>query len=322
MARIGGFGEILLRLEVSDQKKFLQLEQFNVNVGGAELNTLISLSNFGHSTKMLSCLPDNQLGQKALNYCLSQNVDTSNIYIEGDKLGIYFIEKGFGARPSQVIYDRKNSSFSQLLIPIENIKKALEDIDVIHLTGISLAVSEISRTNVLNILKCAHEKGKIVSFDFNYRSKLVDIKTIKPVYQEVMSYVDILFAAQYDVNNFLDCNKIEEVLDKYDIKAIFHTKRNTISANRNELRGYGYFKDESYVSKNIEFEILDRIGAGDAFVAGILHYYLEKKQLKEIVDFGLAASILKHTVNGDANMVNVEQVENFVKYNGNMVVDR
>ena len=322
MKNITGFGEILFRNLVVDKMLLSQTNNIIQTVGGAELNTIVGMSNLGHKCSFMSIISDDHLSEKIKTYLASNFVSTANIKQMPGRIGAYYLEEGIGQRPSRVTYDRSYSSFSLNTLTDEEIKESLIDKDCIHICGITLAVSAQSRDTLFRVLKFAKELGVLISFDFNYRSKLWTIEEAKPFYLEVMEYVDVLFASQYDAVNFLDTKSIPDLFGKFDIQAVFHTTRTTLSTTRNGLVAHGYTRSESYSSEYNEFDILDRIGGGDAFVSGILHNYLDKKDLQYTVNFGLSSSILKHTIFGDANILKEDVIISHMNSKGNMVVNR
>ena len=203
MKKVLAIGEMLLRLSPEDYKMIIQptTDKLEMFYGGAELNISVDLSNFGIKTGYLTKVPDNSLGHKGIKYLQYYGVDTSNIKIGGERLGIYFLEKGYSVRSSSVIYDRKYSSFSEIELTDNEITEILKNYDIVFLSGITVAVSEKTFELSRKIVKLAKEMGKEVVFDCNYRSKLLTLKEASIKYREILPYVDILFAGYLDFIN-------------------------------------------------------------------------------------------------------------------------
>lgn len=325
MAKIISFGEILLRLEVSTYNRMAESNNYQVSVGGAELNVAVGLSHLGHETAMISIISANHTKDLVHSYLNKHRISTDYVCVTDNRLGIYYLEKGFGPRASRVSYDRKYSAFSQFTYKKEMICDILQGYDLLHITGINLAIGQNSQENTLLIIKTAHELKIKISFDFNYRPSLIDIETIKPYYQQIIDYVDYLFASKYDISTFLDikADNFEEVVcRRHQITGVFYTTRTTVSAGYNQLMATGYLEQNVYQSKEVGFDILDRIGGGDAFVVGIIHQLIASAKLKTIVEFGLACAVLKHSLNGDALIVTEDEVNNYIKTKGQGRVER
>ncbi|MGL4453205.1 MAG: sugar kinase [Sarcina sp.] len=325
--KILGIGEIMMRLTPVGAEILKTSSVFDESYGGGEANVICSLANFGYDTKFFTKLPNNDLGKKAIKTLKYRDVDTSSIIFGDGRLGIYFLENGYGIRNSKVIYDRSYSSFSMIDSKEINIQNLLEGIKLIHISGITAALSSELRKITLEILKFAKEKGIIVSYDSNFRAKLWTAKECGAFLAQVLNYVDIAFLGDLDITKLLNIkydftgNYKEDLRVLYkklneqypNIKYMASTKREIESANKNSITAYIFEKKNICESKRYSFEILDRVGAGDAFSAGVLHGILSGKENQEIVDFAVGASILKHTYKGDINYCDLEEVENFIK---------
>jgi len=333
MANIVTIGEILLRLTPESQNRLHQGGNFNTYYGGAEANVAVSLKNFGHNVSFLSAVPPHDIGNAALKQLRKEGVDTTWVYCKGKRMGIYYYEPGYSLKQAKVIYDREASSF--LSLPDEKINWDIiyNNIDVLHTTGITPALSYSLNRFTLTAIKEAKKRNIQVSFDFNYRSKLWSPEKAKTTFLEILPYVDICFAGFKDFAFLLGNNELTEFdedylkknykkfANKYDITYFSCTNRTVRTSTRNEIEGY-FFKDNTlYKSSSFTFSILDRIGSGDAFAAGILHGILSNMSEKEIVEFGTGSCVMKHFIYGDSSQFNAEEVKEFTK-NQNQDVNR
>ncbi|MGL4913895.1 MAG: PfkB family carbohydrate kinase [Romboutsia sp.] len=321
-----GFGEIMLRLIPPNNQKIIQSNSFDAIYGGGEANVIASLSNFGHKTKYITKVPNNSLGDKVIRDLKSYDIDTSDIVQGEGRLGIYFSEIGHGFRSTEVIYDRKYSSISMANKNEFNIEKMLKGVKMIHLSGITPALSKELYELTIDIAKQCKNRGILVSFDSNYRSKLWTVEEAKGFLEEILPFVDIAFLGHLDMTKILkyEDKKLDfedyltdlykKLLEKYpNIKYATCTKRNVHSINNNSLRGYLFDKETLHISNEYNFDILDRVGGGDAYTAGILHGILEDMNTKDIVEFGVCSSVLKHSIRGDINLVDKESVTSLIK---------
>ena len=327
--RVAGFGEIMLRLSTNKGKMIAQSNNFNVDYGGGEANVLISLSNYGVDTRMLTMVSNNDIGKTILNYLRSYDVDTNFIKSSDKRTGIYFLQVGSGNRSSKVIYDRKDSAFANMKVDDLDIEKALEGIHVFHFSGITLALSEELRVLTLKILKHCKANNIMVSYDSNYRAKLWTLEEARKATLEVLPYVNILSAGILDAENILlmNCNsedKYEKLKYYYDeisktypnIKHIFSSIRDIKSSTVNTLQCNYYTGNKLYSSRAITIDdIVDRVGGGDSLTAGIIYSIINNKSEEYACEFATCASVLKHSIHGDANLVCVEDVENLI-YDG------
>jgi len=324
--KVVGFGEILLRLSTKKGMLFLNSKEFNANYGGGEANVLISLSRFGIETRMITKVSKDQIGEGIINYLKEKSVETSFIKRENKRTPIYFVEVGSGNRSSKIIYDRDNSAFGSITDEDINIKEALKDADVFHFSGITLAISEEVRKVTLKILKYCKNNNILVSYDSNYRAKMWTLEEARKATKEILPYINIFSAGILDAENILDMScdledkheklnyYYNEITKSYpNIKHIFSSIREIKSVSANSVQCNYYTNNKLYSSKKHTFDdIIDRIGAGDALTAGVIYSIVNKKSSQYTCEFATACSVLKHSIHGDANLVNIEEVENFI----------
>lgn len=321
--KVAGFGEIMLRLSTDVGKMILQSDRFNVNYGGGEANVLISLSHFGIDTKMITSVSNDDIGKSILRYLRSYDIDTEFVTLSDHRTGIYYLQVGSGIRSSKVIYDRDNSAFCNMKVGDIDIAKALEDVDVFHFSGITLALSNDLRELLMQMLAYCKEHNIMVSYDSNYRAKLWSLEEAREATLKVLPYVDILSAGILDTENILLMNcELEDNHEKlkyyYDeitktypnIKHIFSSHRDIESSSVNKLQCNYYTDGILYLSNKINIDsIVDRVGGGDALSAGIIYSIINNKDPKYVCEFATCASALKHSILGDANLVELSDVE-------------
>ena len=321
--KVAGFGEIMLRLSTDVGKMILQSDRFNVNYGGGEANVLISLSHFGIDTKVITSVSNDDIGKSILRYLRSYDIDTEFVTLSDHRTGIYYLQVGSGIRSSKVIYDRDNSAFCNMKVGDIDIAKALEDVDVFHFSGITLALSNDLRELLMQMLAYCKEHNIMVSYDSNYRAKLWSLEEAREATLKVLPYVDILSAGILDAENILLMNcELEDNHEKlkyyYDeitktypnIKHIFSSHRDIESSSVNKLQCNYYTDGILYLSNKINIDsIVDRVGGGDALSAGIIYSIINNKDPKYVCEFATCASALKHSILGDANLVELSDVE-------------
>ena len=336
--KIIAFGEIMLRLTPPDYTTIAQARNFIANYGGGEANVLVSLSHLGHKTEFLTKLPDNQLGDSAVKHLLGHGVETENIVRGSSNIGMYFVETGFGGRPSKVLYNRKHSAITRIGEDEIDYDKVFENAKWFHLSGITLALGENVRRVAFKCLEACEKYGVTVSFDFNYRSKLWTVEEAKPHFKKVIPYVDVLFANYFDMNTILEIpldNKDADVKTKNielskklmagsKVKYVFGTEREVHNATDNSLKSFCICGNGDYKSNGpIRFSIYDRIGGGDAFASGVIHGLVKDFENPEYaLEFGLATSILEHTVYGDVSTFSEKDVQAYIDSNGNAAIQR
>lgn len=337
MEKIITFGEIMLRLTPPDYNKIDQTRAFQANYGGGEANVAVALSHLGHQTYFISKLPPNLLGDSAIKHLKSHGVDTRYVVRGSTTLGIYFFEAGFGGRPSKVIYNRKHSAATRIVPKELDFDKIFKDATLFHVSGISLALGDRVRKVILECLKACKKYSVRVSFDFNYRAKLWSVEEAKPYFQEIMPYVNIVFASYFDINTIIDMpgdDSIEDFktrreelfkrfINKYNIDYVFGTDRVIFTANENSLDGYCVSKNEVLYTPPVRFNIYDRIGGGDAFASGVIHGLIQDNNNPQYaLEFGLVTSVLKHTIYGDASVFKVEDILEYMQTAGIKDADR
>ncbi|WP_077328368.1 sugar kinase [Virgibacillus siamensis] len=328
MANVITIGELMARFTPVHKKRLRDTQQFNVYYGGAEANVAMALSQYGHNVSFMTAFPENDLGDAAAKHLAGGGVDTSFVFRGGERLGTYYCEEGFSLKPANVIYDRKHSSIHSLpQMPIDW-AGIYSGVEFLHITGITPALSSQLKMFTLEAVKQAKRHGTKVSFDCNFRSKLWTAAEAKATFQEILPYTDICFAGYKDFTALFgedgpvefNEKKLEDFYrlyaEKYNITVFASTGRTVKSATRNTLQGYLYQDQQLYKTECIPFEILDRIGGGDAFAAGVLHGILTNRTADETVQFGIASSILKHMVYGDHNQFTEDEVDAFLA--GNM----
>ena len=316
----------MLRLTPPNNQKILQSNSFEAVYSGGEANVIASLAMFGHDTKFVTKLPDNHLGQKVLSKFRGYNVDISDVVTGEGRLGIYFSEIGHGLRITEVIYDRKYSAISMADKSEFDIDKILDGVGFVHMSGITPALSKSLREFTIDFIKACKERGILVSYDSNFRAKLWSLEEAREVLTEVMPLIDIAFLGHLDMINILQFEDkglefnenlkdlYGRLFEKYpNLKYAACTKRTVNSINNNSLRGYLYDGEELIVSNEYTFDILDRVCVGDAFTEGVLHGIFKDMKHEEIIEFGICASSLKHSILGDINIVDEDTVVSLMK---------
>ena len=338
--RVVTFGEIMLRLAPENYLRFVQADRLEATFGGAEANVAVSLANFGEDVAFVSKLPTHEIGQSAINSLRKFGVDTSFVARGGERVGIYYCEKGASQRPSKVIYDRAGSAIATATGDDFDWNKIFDGAKWFHFTGITPALSDTLSGIVLQAVKSAKEKGITVSCDLNFRKKLWSKEKAKEVMSEICKYVDVCIANEEDAkdvfgieaeNTDIESGKLneqgyvsvaEQLVDKFGFKAVAITLRESISANDNYWSGMLYTDGKAVFSRKYAMHIVDRVGGGDSFGAGLIHSLLAGKNATDAIEFAVAASCLKHSIEGDYNMVSKEEVEALANGNASGRVQR
>src|SRR6476620_5533982 len=333
-------GEIMLRLSTPDFKRFVQADTFDVTYGGGEANVAAALCNYGLKGTFVTKVPNNAIGQSAINHLRRYGVDTQYIVRGGDRLGIYFLETGASMRASQVIYDRAHASIAEVELKEFDFDKILDGADWFHTTGITPALSDKAAALAEAALKAAKAKGITTSIDLNYRKKLWTKEKAREVMTKLCQYVDVCIGNEEDADTTLgfkakdtDVTKGELNLDgfkdvfkqmkeKFGFKYIASSLRESHSASDNGWSALLYDGSEFYHTRKYEVRIVDRVGSGDSFASGLIYGLVTGMSMPDAAEFGVAASALKHTIPGDLNHATLSEVKDLVKGDGSGRVQR
>lgn len=328
MKRVVTFGEVMLRLAPEGYYRFLQADSFGATFGGGEANVAVSLANYGIDAAFVTKLPSHEIGQMAVNSLRKYGVDTSRIVRGGDRVGIYYLEKGASQRPSKVIYDRAHSAVSEATAADFNWDEVFEGADWFDFTGITPALGDNVAEICLEAVKSAKKHGLKVSCDLNYRKKLWTREKAGKVMAELMPYVDVCIANEEDAADVFgikaantDVTKGEvnhegykdvakQLKERFGFEYVAITLRGSISANDNDWAAMLYDGENYCFSKQYRMHIVDRVGGGDSFGGGLIYAMLNGYSSQETIEFAVAASCLKHSVEGDYNMMSVSEVKN------------
>jgi 2-dehydro-3-deoxygluconokinase len=323
MKKIVTFGEIMLRLSTPGFSRFVQAASFDATYGGGEANVAVSLAQFGVPAEHVTRFPDNDLGRAATALLRKYGVRTDHITYGGDRLGIYFLEFGAISRPSKVVYDRAGSAFAHIEPGMIDWEAVLAGAGWFHWTGITPAISDGAARTLLQGIQTANRLGVQVSADVNYRKNLWQYgKTPRQVMPELVAGCDLILCSKGDARDMFGLegekdaenpwlSAARQIMAAYPrIKKIVNTKRESVSASHNTLMGM-LWNGQEHLTTRVHpiVPIIDRIGGGDAFVAGLLYGLDRYASDQEALDFAVAASVLKHSVEGDANLVTVAEVE-------------
>ena len=318
----------MLRLAPQGYLRFVQSEDYEATFGGAEANVAVSLANYGVPVAFVSKLPTHEIGQAAVNSLRKFGVDTSLVVRGGNRVGIYYCEKGASQRPSKVIYDRAGSSIATATEADFDWNKIFDGATWFHFTGITPALSPSVAEITLAAVKAAKKLGITVSCDLNFRKKLWSKERACEVMTELCKYIDVCIANEEDAkdvfgieaaNTDINTGKLnrdgyvsvaEQLTAKFGFKAVAITLRESLSANDNNWSGMLYAGNKAYFSKKYALHIVDRVGGGDSFGGGLIYAMSHDFDAQRTIEFAVAASALKHSVEGDYNMVSVAEVEN------------
>jgi 2-dehydro-3-deoxygluconokinase len=322
MPKIVTFGEVLLRLSTPNFQKLEQATSFNATFGGTEMNVGASLVKFGFEAAHVTTFPNNLMGQKAKAFLRQLDVDTSHVVLEGDRVGVFFLETGAVMRASQIVYDRADSSFANINPELFNWEEILAGADWFHWCGITPAISEGAAKACLDAVKAAKKLGLMVSSDIYYRSNLWKYgKTPQEILPELASYSDIILASRKNIEEIFGLQVTAEkgkfveackmLIEAYPtIKKVIDTDRIQVSASHNQYSAKMWNGVELIETGYQDItHIVDRIGTGDAFLGGFIYGQIVLKDDLKSLQFGTAAAALKHTIEGDQNLVTVPEVE-------------
>jgi len=340
MKKVVTFGEIMLRLAPEGYYRFVQAEKFGATYGGGEANVAVSLSNFGLDAAFVTKLPKHDIGQAAVNSLRKFGVDTSKITRGGDRVGIYYLEKGASQRPSKVVYDRAGSAIATASKEDFDWDAIFEGVEWFHFTGITPALGDGVAEICLEACKAAKAKGITISCDLNYRKNLWTREKAGQVMAGLMEYVDVCIANEEDAsdvfgikaaNTDVTTGKVnhegykdvaKQLADRFGFKKVAITLRGSISANDNNWAAMLYDGENYFFSKNYLIHIVDRVGGGDSFGAGLIYSQLMGYDAQASIEFAVAASCLKHSIEGDFNMVSVDEVTKLAGGDGSGRVQR
>jgi len=316
------FGEAMIRLSPPNFRRIEQAKSLDLQVGGAELNTAVAVSRLGHSASWISRLPDNPLGRLVTNHAREAGVDTSHVmYSKDERLGLYFLEFGAAPRASSVIYDRKGSAIAAVQPGMIPWAKVFAGSKWFHVTGITPALSASSAAATREAMMAAKAAGVKTSMDLNYRVKLWTTTEAGNCLSDLMQYCDVLITTEEDVEKVFGItgSNYEEVAakvaDKFKLDIVAITLRENPLVWRNTWTGMAYQKGKVYKTRTYEVEIVDRLGAGDSFAAGLIHGLLGG-DVQNALDWGVATSAIKHSIPGDFAWVRPEEVEALLQGGG------
>lgn len=340
--KVLSFGEILLRLAAPGYTKLFQKDSLDATFCGGEANVAVSLAIFGLDSAFLTKLPEGTVGEAAVNSMRYFGVDTSKIVYGDGRMGLYYLEKGASQRPSKVIYDRSYSAIALAQPSDFDWNSIFEGIDWFHWTGINPALSDNVAEICLDAVKVAKEKGITVSCDLNYRKNLWGSEKAKSVMTQMMPYVDVCIANEEDAdkvlgikpeNNDVESGKLnkagyesvaKEICRRYGCRYVAITLRESYSASVNGWSGmlYSSAEEKTYFSRKYDIQIVDRVGGGDSFGAGLIYGLITGKTYQDAIEFAVAASCLKHTIEGDYNRTTLADVESLLNNGGSGRVQR
>ena len=320
-------GEIMLRLSTPGYERFVQANSFDAIYGGGEANVAVSLANYGFDAYFVTKLPTHEIGQAAVNSLRRYGVNTNYIVRGGDRVGIYYSETGASSRPSKVIYDRSNSAIAEAKASEFDFEAIFKDAKWFHTSGITPAISKEGAEITKEAMKAAKAAGAKVSIDLNYRAKLWTPEEAQKVMRDLMQYVDVCIGNEEDASlslgftpkgldvtsGKLDVEAYHEIFkqmkEEFGFEMIASSLRESYSASDNGWSALIYDGKDFHKAPQYDVRIVDRVGGGDSFAAGLITGLLDGKSPADALDFGVAASALKHTIKGDYNHMSREEVE-------------
>ena len=335
-----GFGEMMVRLAPNGFLRFDQAHEFNLNYTGAEANMAISLAYMGMPAEMVTKLPDNDIGRCARRMLARYDVQTNHITWGGERMGIYYLERGASQRPSKVIYDRKHSAISEADPSEFDWDEIFRDAGWFHFTGITVALSKNMQIACKEACIAAKRHGVMVSCDLNYRKNLWSTEEAQAVMKPLMEYVDVCIANEEDAEKVLgvkaDATDItagklsaegysvlaRKLTDTYGFQAVAITLRESISASVNNWSALLYTGGKTYLSKKYTMQIVDRVGGGDACAAGVMYAWRNGGGPRKMSEDAAGASCLKHAIEFDFNLSTVDEVMNLINGDGSGRVQR
>ncbi len=340
MKKVVGFGEIMLRMSPPGYLKLIQSDTLQTNYTGAEANVCVSLSRFGLDTEFVTKLPANDVSQCAVATLKKYGVGTGHITYGGDRLGCYFLEKGASQRPSKVTYDRKYSAVSMAERSDFNWDQIFEDAQAFHFSGITAALGNSLPDVCMDACRTAKQRGVKVFCDLNYRKTLWTPEQARETMGSLVEFVDVLIGNEEDAEKVLGIRPkssdviggrlnqsdyedvARQIFEKFGCETIAFTLRTSLSASDNKWAGILYDKGKAYHSKEYMMHIVDRVGGGDSFSAGLIYGVVNGFEPQKTLDFAVAASCLKHAIEFDFNLSTIKDVENLLNGDGSGRVQR
>lgn len=340
MSKVVTFGELMVRLAPRGYLKLYQADSFDVNYTGAEANVCVSLSMFGMDNEFVTKLPDNEVTKVAKSMLRKYGVGMNHIVLGGDRMGIYYLERGASQRASKVIYDRKYSSLSMASRSDFDWDSIFEEATWFHFTGITAALSDAMPAICEDACIAAKKKGVTISCDLNYRKTLWSKEKAQSVMSHLMQYVDVVIGNEEDASTTLGITPkqtdvyagklnyesyiqvAQEICSRFGDKTVAFTLRTSKSASDNNWAGMLYSKGQAYFSKNYDIHMVDRVGGGDSFGAGLIYALEQKYDPKKAIEFAVAASCLKQTMEYDFNLATPEEVCSLMEGDGSGRVQR
>ncbi len=338
--RVITFGELMLRLAPQGYMRFVQADTYGATYGGGEANVAVSLANYGVDAAFVSKMPKHEIGQAGVNSLRKYGVDTSLITRGGERVGIYYLEKGASQRPSKVVYDRAGSAIATAEEKDFDWDKIFDGANWFHFTGITPALGDNVAAITLQAVKAAKARGITVSCDLNYRKKLWSKEKAGQVMAELCKYVDVCIANEEDAADVFGIHATgtdvtsgqvnhegykevaQKLAERFGFQKVAITLRTSISANDNKWAAMLYDGKEYYFSKQYNVHIVDRVGGGDSFGGGLIYACLQDFSAQDIIEFAVAASCLKHSIEGDYNLVSVDEVQKLAQGDGSGRVQR
>ncbi|MEW9675755.1 sugar kinase [Lentibacillus sp. L22] len=322
--KIAAFGEVVMRLEAPGHDRLTQTNTLTYSFSGTGVNVTSALTRFGHEGYLVSTVPANPLGDAAVAHLQRLGISMPFVQRTGDYIRMYFLENGYGSRPSRVTNSsRQDSSFNIAAKGTYDFERVAKEVDMVHFCGINLATNDRVRNHMKNFAKTVHQNGGTVIFDCNYRPGLwgdQGYEKAKPHYEEMLSLADIVMMNEKDAIYILgmETNEVDRqaqlqdllptVAEKYQIRIIAGTHRTINDDHTHTLRGFMYKNQQLVFADPLTFSVLDRVGAGDAYTSGVVHGELEGYSPEETVNFATAAGMLAHTITGDTPMSTEEEI--------------
>lgn len=340
MSRIVTFGEIMMRLNPEGYRRFLQADRFEVSYAGGEANVAVSLAQYGMDAAFVSKVPAHEIGQCAVNALRKYGVDTKYMVRGGERLGVYYVEKGASQRASKVIYDRAGSAIAKAQSAEFDWDAIFDGADWFHWTGITPALGGDLPEICLQACRAAKAHGVKISCDLNFRKKLWSSEQANAVMSKLVPFVDVCIANEEDAKDVfgieaegtdINAGKLNrdgyvsvarQLSERFGCESVAITLRGSISANDNDWAAMLYTQRKAYFSPTYRVHIVDRVGGGDSFGGGLIYALLSGKAPQDTVNFAVAASCLKHSIEQDFNLVSPAEVETLAAGNASGRVQR